>query len=796
MRRSVHPIVGAAVLAAPMFLVPSFLSAQEPARPGERIPASAISPLVLESMDVVLEREKRAVHSPNTHGLWNGQDGRWLVPSESMRLATHSGTRALINEWGDPRIGIGFNQLVDLDGLWLAGHAATAAPAVRIVGYRSGTEVQRTSWLGLGHDSQRIALGFAGVDRIEFQVTGVVGRAGWIALDDLSFAPQGQPQAAVVLDFEDCAFRTPLSGSEYRGLDWETGSGFRNPIDDRDVIHAPVAVETNSGELAAEGPDSSAQPNGLLPTPPTVWENFVGATRGDPGAGFIPPDSCGAVGPDHYISIVNTNLSAFVKSTGARVLNVSLNSFWGSTGTTGDPRAVWDPHSNRFIVLATNFSGGSTIFLAISQTGDPTGAWFKFQFQTNQGTDAGKWPDYPTLGVDARGIYTSAYMVGTGNLMTIWAIDKAPLLAGTPAVGTITAFRSLTWEGAIQPCVTYGDPGAQWFVSRASATSLRLRRVNPPLTAPTQSSVALVTVPSHSNAPTAPALGSSPGLNAIDTRPMNAVFRNGSVWTIHNISSSGRAACRWYELRTATPGLVQYGTINDPVWSYYFGSVAVDAAGNVGFGFSGSHAGVYASTFVAARHASDPTGTQSAPIMTKAGVGAINHVDGGGRNRFGDYSHINVDPVDDLGFWTIQEFGSTSNNWSTWIARFGYETIAYGDGLAGTNGVPSLATVSRPKINSTVTLRMGNSSGVASGAVLVIGLSTTALPVLGGTLLVSPLITEGLPLPTPSGTIGIPYPNDPAMVSQPIYYQTAQIDAGAPQGVSFSRGLEVRPDSR
>ncbi|MBI5851406.1 MAG: hypothetical protein HZB39_10340 [Planctomycetes bacterium] len=693
-------------------------------------------------------------------------------------------------------MGLGFGRLVDVDDLWLAGHGGTAAPAVRVVGFRAGVEVQRSAWLGLGAESQRVALGFAGIDRVEFQITGVVGRAGWIALDDLRFAPHGQPNAAVVVDFEDLSFRTTLSGSRYRGLDWETGRGFRLPIDDSDVIHAPINPSRDDGDPVAEENSVPGMTAGLTPTPVTVWENFVGPMRGDPGAGFIPPDSCGAVGPDHYLSIVNTNLSAFTKTTGARVLNVSLNSFFGSTGTTGDPRAVWDPHAGRFIVLATTFSGGSLIYIGVSRTADPTGAWFKFNFNTAQGTDAGKWPDYPTLGVDARGIYTSAYMVGTGSLMTIWAIDKAPLVAPAPSLGTITAFRSLTWEGAIQPCVTYGDPGAEWFVSRASSTSLRLRRVNPPLTAPTQQSVALITVPSHSSPPLAPALGSSPGLNPIDTRPMNAVFRNGSVWTIHGVSSGGRAACRWYELDVSPTVLVQNGTITDPLWHYYFGSIAVDAAGNVGLGFSGSHAGVYASTFVTGRHATDPSGTNAPPIMTKAGEGAINHVDGSGRNRFGDYSHINVDPVDDLGFWTIQEYGGTSNNWKTWIARFGYETVLYGDGLAGTTGVPTLATTARPKINSTVTLRMGNSVGAATGCVLVIGVATSAVPILGGTLLVAPMITEGVALPSPSGTIGIPYPNSPALVGQPVYYQTVQIDAGAAQGLSFSRGLEVRADSR
>ena len=104
--------------------------------------------------------------------------------------------------------------------------------------------------------------------------------------------------------------------------------------------------------------------------------------------------------------------------------------------------------------------------------------------------------------------------------------------------------RSLPYEGAIQPCVTYGDPGVAYCISRAGSSTLRLRRVNPPLNAPTLTDLGTISIPSHSSAPTAPALGSTTNINTIDARPMNAVFRNGSVYTIHNISVNGRAGCR------------------------------------------------------------------------------------------------------------------------------------------------------------------------------------------------------------------------------------------------------------
>lgn len=400
MTRSLIPFVGAALVAAPLLL--SSASAQQPGVQGERIPPSAISPLVLESMDVVLEREKHAVYDNRIRGIWNGQDGRWIVPPETAKTPTHSGRIAVINEWGDPRMGIGFGRLVDVASVCVAAQGSSAPGTVRFAGFRAGIQVMRTEWIGLTADSTPIQLGFDGIDRLEMQSQGAQTAAGFVALDDLRYCPHGQSTATILLDFEDLSPRTTLTASRYAGLDWESGRGFRLPIPDAASIHAPlVEIPAGNGIGIEEDPTSSIA-TGSGPTPPAPWNQFDAASRGDPGAGFIPPDSCGAVGPDYYVSVVNTNLSAFTKASGTRVLNVSMNSFFGATGTNGDPRAVYDPHSQRFIILVTNFSGGATVRIAISATSDPTGAWYKFAFQTNQGTDAARWPDYPTLGVDAR----------------------------------------------------------------------------------------------------------------------------------------------------------------------------------------------------------------------------------------------------------------------------------------------------------------------------------------------------------------------------------------------------------
>ncbi len=404
----------------------------------------------------------------------------------------------------------------------------------------------------------------------------------------------------------------------------------------------------------------------LPPLPPMLTTNFIGPRQGDTGANSVPPDTHGSVGINHFVAIVNTNLSVYVKSTGQRVVNTSLSSFFGAgAGGAGDPRAVFDPISQRFILICSDFT--TKLFLAVSTTSDPTGSWFKTNFVASAGTDAGRFPDYPTLGVDANGIYSGNFMVGGSGSMTIFAINKAPLIAGVPSLGTVTAFRNLPYEDAIQPVVNWDPAGGAYCLSTRTSTQLRLRRVNPPLTAPTLSELGNFSVASYSGPPNVIAPGSAL-LDGLDVRLMNAMSRNGRIWTTHGVNSGGRSAARWYELNPTGNLTVQSGTVNDPVLGYTMPSICVNNVGNVVLGFSGASSTTFASAYYVGRTSADPLGQMSTPIVLKAGEANYTN-NGTGVSRWGDYSMTSCDPVDDS-IWTIQEYARNGNIWSNWIGRF------------------------------------------------------------------------------------------------------------------------------
>src|SRR5438105_7401077 len=67
----------------------------------------------------------------------------------------------------------------------------------------------------------------------------------------------------------------------------------------------------------------------------------------------VPPDSDGAIGPNHFVQFINGRFSVFDKSSGAKLQTMSDNSFWISAGISlsgvivSDPRVIYDPLSGR-----------------------------------------------------------------------------------------------------------------------------------------------------------------------------------------------------------------------------------------------------------------------------------------------------------------------------------------------------------------------------------------------------------------------------------------------------------------
>jgi len=177
-----------------------------------------------------------------------------------------------------------------------------------------------------------------------------------------------------------------------------------------------------------------------------------------------------------------------------------------------------------------------------------------------------------------------------------------------------------------------------------------------------------------------PQLGSSANLDAIADRMM---FRNAyrrfsdgheSLLDNYTVSASSVAGVRWIELRRTQPGnwgIFQQSTYQpDTTWRW-MGSIASDNQGNIALGFSASSASINPQIRYAGRLTTDPLNTLSGEQHLFDGTGSQT----GTSNRWGDYSDMTVDPVDDCTFYYANEYYQTTGSFN-WRTRIGYFKFA------------------------------------------------------------------------------------------------------------------------
>jgi hypothetical protein len=225
-----------------------------------------------------------------------------------------------------------------------------------------------------------------------------------------------------------------------------------------------------------------------------------------------PPDQGLCVGNGFVIEVVNSVVRVWDTGGSPQTGVLDLNTFFGypsavnrATGEVGpnviDPQCYYDPDNNRFIVDITtllvdadgNYNGKNLIDVAVSNTGDPTGAWTIYHVPAqNDGTDGtpnhgctldGTTPgpcfqDYPHIGADRYGVYitTNEYsLFGPGyTAAQIFAFSKAQL-AAHPAAINVTLVENLNVDGspgftvwpANSPAGQYSNErnGTEYFLS-------------------------------------------------------------------------------------------------------------------------------------------------------------------------------------------------------------------------------------------------------------------------------------------------------------------------------------------
>lgn len=463
---------------------------------------------------------------------------------------------------------------------------------------------------------------------------------------------------------------------------------------------------------------------GRLSTPSPLL-TFQGLDSDDNQAAFgfrvMPPDTEGDVGPNHYFEWINLVFKIYDKNGNTVLGPLPGNAFWSGFGgpcetdNDGDPIVLYDHLADRWFVEQFSATSPYRLCFALSVTSDPTGSYYRWQYVFGTSGNS-KFPDYPKVGV-----WHDAYYVGFNQFLNLssWSgagalgLEKAKMLIGDPNPAMIyfdlysvnPNFGNM-FPAHLEGPVTGTPDGifmewddSTWLGDPQDA--LRIWYFHPDWVTPANSTFGVSGQPNEIvytanidpdmcgySRNCIPQQGTSQKLDALSDRLMYRIqYRDFGTYqvmiTAQTVDADGtdHAGVHWRELRNTGTGWAVYqeGTYAPDANHRWMPSAAMDNSGNICVGYTVSSSSMYPSAAYACREAGDPPGTLGNEVIYKVGTGYQS-----GGNRWGDYSTMSLDPVDQCTFWTAQEFGRASGSffWSTYIGSFKVPSC-----VAGPSGV-------------------------------------------------------------------------------------------------------------
>jgi hypothetical protein len=466
-----------------------------------------------------------------------------------------------------------------------------------------------------------------------------------------------------------------------------------------------------------------------LPAPsiPGTLANFEGLSNQDNfntfGFRVNPPDPNGEVGPNNYVEMINLVFGVYNKAGSLLLGPVDTGTLWSGfsipdcTDPSGDPVVLYDQFSDRWILTQFTTAGPEYYnCIAVSTTGDPTGSYYRYAFSTGL-----NFPDYPKYGN-----WTDSYVITTREFgptveygIGVYALEKNKMLVGDPTARDVSFFIDgndpdllpLVGDGLLPadvdgkqkpktdsaiPLVGTQDDGGGYGATfdALNIWDLTVKWRSTPL-ASLALKTQLPTAPFDSIFPCAPTARDclpQPGITdpnqyldilSYRQRPtFRLAFRNFKTYetmvTNQSVEAApGVAGVRWYEIRRtgSTYSLYQQGTFapGDGVHRW-MGSIAMNKKGGMGLGYSVVNGTtVYPGIRYTGRLAGDTLGDMTlgeGTVINGTGVQTT------ANSRWGDYTDMTVDPVDDCTFWYVNEYYPVSGTpadtrpWHTRIASF------------------------------------------------------------------------------------------------------------------------------
>ena len=443
----------------------------------------------------------------------------------------------------------------------------------------------------------------------------------------------------------------------------------------------------------------------LPPSVDRIYEGVSNATNQSVRGGRItPPDTQGDVGPNHYVQMTNLLTMIFDLNTDAVIFGPEPNSiFWAGfvyngidfgASNDGDPIVLYDQFEDRWIVSQFETTH-DYVLIAVSQTSDPTGAYYRYAISYPA------FPDYPKFGIwnDAIYITTRDFNYGFQG-STVTGIEKAGLYNGTTANAFMIPILDADYnfdgivpadaDGSIPP--PPGTPHYSIFKPYGSYDYIYMATTTPDWGNPSNSSMTIspITVAAYISDNSLIYQPNNRGLHAHAWAMMYRLqYRNfgthQSMVANHTVKASTQRGIRWYEFRANT-GSTSWTTYQQGTYSpadgdnRWMGSIAMNGNGDIALGYSVTGSSTHPSIRFTGQSAyNSGTGLMDLPETSiHEGTASID----GAYNRWGDYSMMSVDPVDDIKFWYTTEYGLGDVQWADWATKIAEINLNAPAGLA------------------------------------------------------------------------------------------------------------------
>lgn len=398
-----------------------------------------------------------------------------------------------------------------------------------------------------------------------------------------------------------------------------------------------------------------------------------------------PPDTHGAVGVDEFVEVTNTHMDIYQRSDPTNHTTIELPALFGySAAPMTDPRIVYDRWWSRWVITIMGFPESSTVqnhFIAISQTPSALGGYWLYSF--NVTFNPGDLWDYPQLGIDQDAVIITANIFdASGNYKgaDLLSIAKARLYNGWG--WSVPIFTNLA--GTLAPPIVL-DQNATTFLVAApfNTNALQLYALQNSAYPPGTSLAGPINVPV--NAYTAPLPTPQPGTsdpnNLIDTsdgRFVNASTQTGDfLWQVHSVDVGGLSTPVYYQINTATNAVVQSGQFFASASSYDFNASIAASSENDAFvtwtsidPANGINAQV---RYSGCDHNDGPCVISAGTALFTSPTFLTADFDPNFKmQRWGDYSAVTVDPLNDRQAWLVNEKIDANQDWGSHVGNIGF----------------------------------------------------------------------------------------------------------------------------